>query len=241
MTYVISDIHGCYDKYIQMLKEINFTDDDTLYVLGDVIDRGDSSIKVLQDMSMRANVIPIMGNHEYAGYHVLKDVLSLMVEITEESIEALSESSIDIADMARTIEIWTNEYESNSTLQEFRVLPPDDREYLLEYIEEFSLYEILEVNGKQYFLTHFGIPKSATLRNLHRYDGYDFIEAVLDYNKEYFKDTVIITGHLPTFVIGEEHRGRIYRNKNIINIDTGAVFGETLACLCLETNEEFYV
>jgi hypothetical protein len=41
--------------------------------------------------------------------------------------------------MARTIEIWTNEYESNPTLQEFRALPPDEREYLLEYIEEFSL------------------------------------------------------------------------------------------------------
>ena len=241
MTYVTSDIHGCYNKYIQMLKELDFTDDDTLYVLGDVIDRGDSSMKVLLDMSMRANVIPVMGNHEYAGYHVLKDVLSLMIEITEDSIEALSESSIDIADMARTIEIWINEYESKPTLQEFRALPPDEREYLLEYIEEFSLYEIIEVNDKQYFLTHFGIPKGATLKNLHRYDGYDFIESTIDYNKEYFKDTTIITGHLPTFVVGEEYRGRIYRKNNIINIDTGAVFGETLACLCLDTDEEFYV
>jgi len=241
MTYVISDIHGCYDKYIQMLELIDFSDDDTLYVLGDVIDRGDSSMRILQDMSKRANVVPIMGNHEYAGYHVLKDILSLMVEITDESIEALSKTNIDIADMARTIEIWTNEYDGNSSLKEFRELPPDEREYVLEYIEEFSLYEIIDVNGKQFLLTHFGIPKGATLKNLNKYDGYDFIEATIDYNKEYFKDTIIITGHLPTFVIDESYRGRIYRKNNNINIDTGAVFGETLACLCLDTDEEFYV
>jgi serine/threonine protein phosphatase 1 len=236
----MSDIHGCYEKYIKMLDIINFSDNDTLFVLGDVIDRGDESFRVLKDMSMRTNVIPIMGNHEYAGYHVFKDILSLMVEITDESIEALAKANINVADIARTIEIWLNDYDSKSSLQEFRNLTADEREYLLEYIEEFSLYEIIKVKNKKYFLTHFGIPKGATLKNLDSYDGYDFIESTLNYNKEYFKDTIIITGHLPTFVIDESYRGRIYRRNNIINIDTGAAFGEHLACLCLETNEEFY-
>lgn len=39
MIYVMSDIHGCYDKYQTMLEVIKFTADDTLYVLGDVPDR----------------------------------------------------------------------------------------------------------------------------------------------------------------------------------------------------------
>ena len=39
MTYTVSDIHGCYDKYIKLLKKIDLGSDDTLYVLGDVIDR----------------------------------------------------------------------------------------------------------------------------------------------------------------------------------------------------------
>ena len=38
MTYVISDIHGCFDRYEKMLEEIEFSDEDTLYVLGDVLD-----------------------------------------------------------------------------------------------------------------------------------------------------------------------------------------------------------
>ena len=40
MTYAVSDIHGCYDKYRELLRAIQLHPDDTLYVLGDVIDRG---------------------------------------------------------------------------------------------------------------------------------------------------------------------------------------------------------
>ena len=50
MKYVISDIHGHFDKYKEMLEKINFTDGDTLYILGDVVDRGPDGIKILQDM-----------------------------------------------------------------------------------------------------------------------------------------------------------------------------------------------
>lgn len=40
MYYAMSDIHGRFDKYKEMLSLIDFTPRDTLYVLGDVIDRG---------------------------------------------------------------------------------------------------------------------------------------------------------------------------------------------------------
>ena len=46
-TYVISDIHGQYKAYKKMLREIDFKPEDTLYVLGDAIDRGPNGIKVL--------------------------------------------------------------------------------------------------------------------------------------------------------------------------------------------------
>lgn len=38
--YVMSDIHGEADRFHAMLEKIHFSDDDTLYILGDVIDRG---------------------------------------------------------------------------------------------------------------------------------------------------------------------------------------------------------
>ena len=65
--YVMSDIHGCFDKYQAMLWEIDFSPRDTLYILGDVIDRGPDGIKILQDMNRRSNVFPILGNHAFTA------------------------------------------------------------------------------------------------------------------------------------------------------------------------------
>ena len=45
MIYVMSDLHGCYDKYISMINKIGLCSEDTLYVLGDVVDRGPNGIK----------------------------------------------------------------------------------------------------------------------------------------------------------------------------------------------------
>ena len=40
MIYVMSDLHGQYNAFLKMLELINFTDEDELYILGDIIDRG---------------------------------------------------------------------------------------------------------------------------------------------------------------------------------------------------------
>lgn len=40
MYYVMSDLHGCYKEYQKALEMIHFNAQDTLYVLGDVVDRG---------------------------------------------------------------------------------------------------------------------------------------------------------------------------------------------------------
>ena len=37
-VYVMSDVHGCKDRFCEMLQCIGFQAEDTLYVLGDVID-----------------------------------------------------------------------------------------------------------------------------------------------------------------------------------------------------------
>ena len=39
-SYVISDIHGCYDELIRMLEKINLEDSDTLICAGDYVDKG---------------------------------------------------------------------------------------------------------------------------------------------------------------------------------------------------------
>ena len=55
MYYVCSDIHGRYDRYLIIFDIV--TPDDTLYILGDVIDRHSGSLKILQDIMKRENIV----------------------------------------------------------------------------------------------------------------------------------------------------------------------------------------
>lgn len=71
MIYAVSDLHGCYDKYRNMLEKIHFSETDTLYILGDVVDRGDGGIQILKDMAARSNIIPIKGNHDFLAHRFL--------------------------------------------------------------------------------------------------------------------------------------------------------------------------
>ncbi len=65
MKYIIADIHGCYEEYIELLSKIHLSEDDWLYILGDTLDRGPEPVKVLLDIMKRQNVTYIMGNHDY--------------------------------------------------------------------------------------------------------------------------------------------------------------------------------
>jgi hypothetical protein len=71
MTYVMSDIHGNYSAFQKMLKQINFTDDDLLYIAGDLVDYGADSMELLCDISMRANVYSVVGDHELEALKML--------------------------------------------------------------------------------------------------------------------------------------------------------------------------
>lgn len=43
-TYLIGDVHGCYDELIALLKQVDFTPgQDTLWLTGDLVARGPGS------------------------------------------------------------------------------------------------------------------------------------------------------------------------------------------------------
>jgi serine/threonine protein phosphatase 1 len=67
-TLVISDIHGCYEKWIKLLKKINFNPkEDRLILLGDYLDRGDQSRQVIEEtmrMVHAGEAIALRGNHD---------------------------------------------------------------------------------------------------------------------------------------------------------------------------------
>ena len=64
MIYVMSDLHGKYKLFLEMLELIQFSDKDTLYIIGDVVDRGEEPIRILQYIMKCENIHLILGNHE---------------------------------------------------------------------------------------------------------------------------------------------------------------------------------
>jgi bis(5'-nucleosyl)-tetraphosphatase (symmetrical) len=62
--FVIGDIHGCYREFRALLKKLDYTKDkDTLYLTGDLIDRGPQPLQtVLYAKEMGA--LCVQGNHE---------------------------------------------------------------------------------------------------------------------------------------------------------------------------------
>jgi len=66
--YVIGDIHGCNRTFGKLLKKINISKSDEIYILGDMINRGSNSSGVLNRIiklkKQGFKIFPLKGNHE---------------------------------------------------------------------------------------------------------------------------------------------------------------------------------
>ena len=56
MTYVMSDIHGDYSSFYNMLVKINFSSFDKLFILGNVVDKGPNNLCLLGFISSMPNI-----------------------------------------------------------------------------------------------------------------------------------------------------------------------------------------
>lgn len=226
MDYVMSDIHGCHEKYIKMLEKIKFSSDDTLYVLGDILDRGPAGIKTLLDLSQRENVVLLRGNHDHQAGILLANLHMLDDEgCPSELVELYG--------------VWLSDG-GKSTLAEYLQLTDDEQNTVINAIKKMKKSVEITVNGKKYLLAHTvpGVDRSAD------YQHWTLEECILgepDYEQCYFEDMYVVTGHTPTGFIDRQSVGQIWQGNNHIAIDCGAVFGKPLGCLCLDNMEEFYV
>ena len=222
MTYVISNIHGDYKKFKEILSQISFKERDTLYILGDLLDYGEESMELIGDLSVRLNVFCIAGEHDYLAARMLKGFSAML-----ESGAAPSEDYI--AEMTA----WVQDG-GQPTLEAFRNLDKDAREGVIEYLEEMTLFEEVEIKGTRYLLVHVGIADYSPDADLEDYLPEDFFSEPLDASYPLVEDVTVVVGHVPT------RSGKIERGEGSIFLDCGVCEGGRLGCLCLETGEEFY-
>lgn len=77
MTWAIGDIQGCFDAFMELLKKIEFDPSrDRLWLVGDLVNRGDGSLETLEFIYKHQEVIEVvLGNHDIAliaAYYGLK-------------------------------------------------------------------------------------------------------------------------------------------------------------------------
>lgn len=226
MIYAVSDLHGCYDKYIKLLERLNMTPNDSLYVLGDIVDRGSDGMKILLDLIKRKNIFSCRGNHDHCAQILLRSF-------------AMPNDGCFADGLEEAFGLWLSDGGS-TTYDEFLKLDESNRHAVLNYLNSLPLFEKLTVEGRRFFLAH-TVPEKSRMLDFDNCRVSDFIMGEPEYEKVYFEDKIIVTGHTPTGFIDPEYTGRIWKGNNHIAIDCGAVFGNPLGCICLDTMEEIYV
>lgn len=224
MIYVCSDIHGEYGAYLDFINSI-FTDDDTFYIIGDVLDRSANGIALIQDIMKRPNVFLLKGNHELMLVETLEELCGIS---SESGIREIIEESLAIDKIGQ-----------EQTLLDFAKLSKSEQRDIVDFINDLPLYEELEVNGKNYLLVHAGLPDFSNIP-IEWYEESDLLFGPHDYDVTHYEDTTVIVGHVPTRFISGATPDEIYRQNDTIAIDCGCGFGGQLGVLCLDTDEEFY-
>ena len=59
----IGDIHGCHQEFLELLERLSLTKDDRLIILGDLVNRGPDSCRVI-DLARQHDAISLLGNPE---------------------------------------------------------------------------------------------------------------------------------------------------------------------------------
>ncbi len=231
MTFVIGDIHGNKEKYLEMLDKLNPSDTDAVFVLGDVIGIGADGIEILKDMMYRANIFPVLGEQEYMAREIFPLISS--ANDIQQAKELLT------GDKAELFEKWLT-MKSEKTITDFLSLDEENKESIIDYLTEFAPYEEVEAGGKNFVLVHAGIDGFEEDKALDEYDEKAFVFAETDYEKAYFADSYLITGHTPTALIDRQYTGKVYSKKRHLAIDCGDAYGGRLAAVCLDKLKVYY-
>lgn len=224
--YVVADIHGEADRFHAMLKKIQFSDEDMLYILGDVIDRGPDGISLLQEIMHTPNMVMLLGNHEYM------------------MLQYLSPGATGV-DIRR----W-NKNGNAPTLAAYLQLKAKEQHEILDFLRTRPTHMEVEVNGQNFYLVH-AWPADNVHDEVWFRPEIDAPNPKPGY-RVIIGHTKVLSLIQPeeariAYAIDLEDRGdhlRILRTPGFIDIDCGCGYDmpiKVLACLQLENMEIFYI
>lgn len=234
MIYALSDIHGNERRFNSVLEQINLRESDSLYVLGDVVDRHPGGIRLLKRIMSMPNAHMLLGNHEHMMLRALGHPYNTK--------EILSDRDALFAQM-----LW-HQNGGYITHQCWNRLSKDIQTEIVDYLRGLPLNIDIEVNGQLYKLVH-----GAPVEEYTEWSGYeDAVQFAVwerpDYEHRASGDYTLLFGHTPT----EHYQSCIpmepWYGHNCIGVDCGCGYPETgfgshmgrLACVRLDDGKVYY-
>jgi bis(5'-nucleosyl)-tetraphosphatase (symmetrical) len=261
-TYAIGDIQGCFDELKQLLNIIRFDEKhDTLWLVGDLVNRGPKSLEVLRFVKQLKNIIVVLGNHDI---HLLVTFNNKDPFHITHNLEAIfnAPDGQELIDWLRFCPLIHHDPQLNYVMVHAGIYPYWNLEQAKQYASEVE--NILRRNDYIKFLEHIygnepnvwnntltGIERQRFIINSFTRMRFCNIEGLLDFS-ETGKLNSAPKGYLPWFAIPNRatKQNRIIfghwaalngetNTEKVIGIDTGCVWGGSLTAFRLDDGKRF--
>lgn len=211
---VISDIHSHYDRFCQLLKEVHYTTDDYLIILGDFVEKGTETLQTIDYLIQLAEennkVYILLGNCEYAIDTLINDPA-----FAQEMIHYLHKigKSGMIDQMISKLKIDLKKEKPVHIQKKIKIALKPYLDYLRTLPTTLETQDFLFVHAR---IERREDWKNSSLSSL--------IEMRTFQNDGHLLDKYVIVGHLPTSNFHQNHINNdiiIDEQKKIISIDGG--------------------
>lgn len=225
-TFVIGDVHGCINE-LKKLYEILITEEnmdlskDRLIFLGDYIDRGIDSRKVVRFIrnlqKENDNVIALMGNHEDMLIKFYSDLCSSDCDWLINSNETRISLNCGCGWLCNGYEATISSYAGH------------DEDFVsdVEWMKTLPLY----FEDEHFIYVHAGIDTSISMNEQTR-DTLLWIRQTFIFDPAAYEKKVVF-GHTPADLVGMGYHP-YHTNAGNIGIDTGCFFSGRLTALVIE-------
>lgn len=233
MIYAVSDIHGHHTEFFELLSKIALKEADKLILLGDYIDRGDDSFRVLEkvkELSELPNVVALMGNHERWFSDWLEGKLDVWLE--EDRGFQTSRTFLTKAQLFETVGVM----KSNGAASAYRYIRNSIKTNHAELISWMKKLPLYYKTDTQIFV-HAGVDEEACDWWEFGTPDYVFLQKFPATTGKFYMD--IIAGHVSAkSVAGDKECDSIFFDgKSHYYID-GGVCGKNSRLLCLAYDEK---
>lgn len=218
---VTSDVHGHYKHLKSLLEKVNFSEEDILFIIGDIIEKGPESLKTLR------YVMDIC--KKYMVYTLIGNVDAWRLTMFEDGDAESNEELLDYIIFMK--ERWGGCFfsdmcdELNFCISAPSDIPEAKQRIRKSFNEEFEFLRSLPIiiETQNFIFVHGGLPTD-DIDSLVGDDAFNVLKIDAFIKKNLYFPKYVIVGHWPVTLYGDKiacSNPIVNHNQKIISIDGG--------------------